>query len=303
MLITFEPFSLIGRPHGLPADLLATRWADRGWPSSAPLGGLWISASDLDWERARLRDGAYFRFPLPVASRGELRSMRRARLFFAAAFPRPAACFSAAIAAAEVEVEMVAVSSGFVAQTQAPPEDSGQEAGRTRPTRSTLPVRCHARCLRTEMMPPISRAWRAADIDGIDNDILAAPALPERIADDVAARVGAEALHGGDTVAEGPLRQPPAGRARATDTQAITASQVNLVEAGAHAAQGRHAHTNDPDRSRRTAGSAAINCATMCRTTEHAPAQVSVPLQRQPDAGGRGRDWPGRDRDGRQRVP
>ena len=42
----------------------------------------------------------------------------------------------------------------------------------------------------------------AADINGVGGGVLAAPALPGGIADDVAARVGAEALHGRDALAD-----------------------------------------------------------------------------------------------------
>src|SRR5689334_3704877 len=46
------------------------------------------------------------------------------------------------------------------------------------------------------------RERKTADIDGIGNGVLAAPVLPELGANDVAASVGAKALHGHDALAK-----------------------------------------------------------------------------------------------------
>src|SRR5581483_6250340 len=99
---------------------------------------------------------------------------------------------------AAVEVEMVLVLAVVVgpqhdAEIAAGAGVRGAQEARFGPL--AAPLAAHAD------VPAVGQG-EAADVDGVGGGVLAAPALPELGADDIAAGVGAEALHRHDTLAE-----------------------------------------------------------------------------------------------------
>src|SRR5215467_1198272 len=196
---------------------------------------------------------------------------------------------------AAVEMEMIVVfwvevRSQDDAEVSTSAGMSGPQKARFRALAAPLPAY-------GDVMPVCQR--EAADINGIGDGVLAAPVLPELGANDVAAGVGAEALHRHDALAKGVLRrllhvvgQPQRERG--------CGLAGDLVEAGAHALRAAHADGIGPAATV-LQGTIGDGLYLDVRSDKNAPTQLRIVLHRREPPVRERRAWLS-EVDGGQRV-